>query len=433
MPRPAMRLRILPRFPAQVQATAPVVVTKTAGTYCFTADYRPVGENAAPALDTYAVLLQNQTTGAFVRTLLTDLPTGSTDWTHIQNRPTKIDALATLDTSQGAVEQTGANSFAKRTIGGGGPTSLVTYGDANLFYQPMNVRLSAIASTGVATADIVNDAVTFAKMQNIGTARLLGRSAAGSGDVEEIAVGAGLTLSGGMLSTAESAVIGQHVRGSFTALPPLCVWANGQNVSRATYAALMVATVIAGTVVTSNTSTAATYTVANSELGAQIQIGMPIEGAGIQAATTIAAISLASGTTYNITLSLAANATNPGSSGAIFPHGNGNGSTTFTVADARDRSSLGRGNMGGAAAGRVTVGATGLNSSKLGAGGGDQNMPTHFHQISGTTANINNSPGAHFYNTNQANTAGGTANAGTGTANNLPPVLVENVAIYAGV
>ena len=197
MPRPAMRLRILPRFPAQVQATAPVVVTKTAGTYSFTADFSPIGETPAPELTDYDVLLQNHATKAFIRTRLQDLSTGATDWTHIQNRPTKIDALATLDTSQGAVEQTGANSFAKRTIGGGGPTSLVTYGDANLFYQPMNVRLSAIASTGVATGDIVNDAVTFAKMQNISTARLVGRSAAGSGDVEEITVGSGLTLSGG--------------------------------------------------------------------------------------------------------------------------------------------------------------------------------------------------------------------------------------------
>lgn len=211
MPRPAMRLRILPRFPAQVQATAPIAVTKTAGTYLFTADYRPVGEEAAPALGTYALVLQNQTTGAFVRTLLADLPTGSTDWANIQNRPTKIDSLATLDTSPGAVEQTGTNTFAKRTIGGGGATSLVTYGDGSLFYQPMSPRLSSIASTGVQTADIVNGAVTFAKMQNIATSRLLGRTTAGSGDTEEISIGAGLTLSGGQLSSSAVAATGSVV------------------------------------------------------------------------------------------------------------------------------------------------------------------------------------------------------------------------------
>lgn len=213
MPRPAMRLRILPRFPAQVQATAPIAVTKTAGTYLFTADYRPVGEEAAPALGAYALVLQNQTTGAFVRTLLADLPTGSTDWANIQNRPTKIDSLATLDTSPGAVEQTGTNTFAKRTIGGGGATSLVTYGDGSLFYQPMSPRLSSIASTGVQTADIVNDAVTFAKVQNFASAGLFGASTAGGGGL--VTIGAGLTLSGGQLSSSGVAATGSIVNSAY--------------------------------------------------------------------------------------------------------------------------------------------------------------------------------------------------------------------------
>lgn len=46
----------------------------------------------------------------------------------------------------------------------------------------------------VPTAEIDDDAVTFAKMQNIATDRLLGRDAAGSGNVEEIAM-----TTGGML------------------------------------------------------------------------------------------------------------------------------------------------------------------------------------------------------------------------------------------
>lgn len=46
----------------------------------------------------------------------------------------------------------------------------------------------------VATTDIDNDAVTFAKMQNITTLRLLGRTTAASGDVEEISAGYGLSL-----------------------------------------------------------------------------------------------------------------------------------------------------------------------------------------------------------------------------------------------
>ena len=54
-----------------------------------------------------------------------------------------------------------------------------------------------------ATWTIDNDAVTYAKLQNVSAAnRILGRSSAGEGNVEEITVGAGLSLSGGTLSAS---------------------------------------------------------------------------------------------------------------------------------------------------------------------------------------------------------------------------------------
>ncbi len=49
---------------------------------------------------------------------------------------------------------------------------------------------------GAAAATIANDAVTFAKIQNITTDRLLGRDTAGSADAEEITVGGGLEFTG---------------------------------------------------------------------------------------------------------------------------------------------------------------------------------------------------------------------------------------------
>jgi hypothetical protein len=60
-----------------------------------------------------------------------------------------------------------------------------------------------VSSSG-ATWTIDNDAVTYAKIQNVSAAsRLLGRgSASGSGDVEEITIGTGLTLTGTELSTS---------------------------------------------------------------------------------------------------------------------------------------------------------------------------------------------------------------------------------------
>lgn len=56
---------------------------------------------------------------------------------------------------------------------------------------------------GSAVATIANDAVTYAKIQNVSTNnRLLGRATAGAGDVEEITLGTGLTLSGTTLNAS---------------------------------------------------------------------------------------------------------------------------------------------------------------------------------------------------------------------------------------
>lgn len=62
------------------------------------------------------------------------------------------------------------------------------------------------ADISVTTGKIVNDAVTYAKMQNVSAAsRLLGRGAgAGSGDVQEISLGSGLSMSGTTISSSGS-------------------------------------------------------------------------------------------------------------------------------------------------------------------------------------------------------------------------------------
>lgn len=57
------------------------------------------------------------------------------------------------------------------------------------------------SGTGSFATTIANDAVTYAKIQNVTDARLLGRSAGSSGDVQEITVGTGLSLSGGALTS----------------------------------------------------------------------------------------------------------------------------------------------------------------------------------------------------------------------------------------
>lgn len=55
---------------------------------------------------------------------------------------------------------------------------------------------------------IATNVVTFAKMQTVSTGVLLGRSTAGTGNIETITIGSGLSLSGGVLSNSASAPSG---------------------------------------------------------------------------------------------------------------------------------------------------------------------------------------------------------------------------------
>lgn len=52
----------------------------------------------------------------------------------------------------------------------------------------------------LATADIANAAVTYAKIQNVGAGKLLGNSTGSPATAEEVSIGSGLVLSGGTLS-----------------------------------------------------------------------------------------------------------------------------------------------------------------------------------------------------------------------------------------
>jgi microcystin-dependent protein len=113
-------------------------------------------------------------------------------------------------------------------------------------------------------------------------------------------------------------------------------------------------------------------------------VGAKIEGAGIPSGATIVTVNISS-----LVLSVAATASNSSVQIRIFPHGNGDGATTFNIPDDRDRVSVGRGGMGGTLASRILTtgaGAPGVDTSKLGVGGGvdrhtvtSAQMPVHTH------------------------------------------------------
>lgn len=89
-----------------------------------------------------------------------------------------------------------ADAAAQRTTMGAAATSH-THAIADLTDDG---ALAALNTVG--TSQIDNDAVTFAKIQNITDVRLLGRSAGSAGDCQEITVGSGLSLAAGALTAS---------------------------------------------------------------------------------------------------------------------------------------------------------------------------------------------------------------------------------------
>lgn len=83
--------------------------------------------------------------------------------------------------------------------------TLATQSANQLWAGPTSGGAAAPTFRAMVSDDIPATIVTYAKIQNVTTARLLGRTTVGAGVVEEISVGSGLTLTGGVLDTAAAA------------------------------------------------------------------------------------------------------------------------------------------------------------------------------------------------------------------------------------
>jgi microcystin-dependent protein len=118
-------------------------------------------------------------------------------------------------------------------------------------------------------------------------------------------------------------------------------------------------------------------------------------------------------------------------------NGTGDGSTTFNLPDLRGRSTIGKDNMGGTAANRVTTGGGGLDGVTLGAVGGGEtvtlataDIPSHQHNASLIGATVGGGASTvGVSGTGSSVGAGGqliTAQGGGGSHSNIPPAAIVN-------
>lgn len=120
-------------------------------------------------------------------------------------------------------------------------------------------------------------------------------------------------------------------------------------------------------------------------------------------------------------------------------YGAGDGSTTFNLPDCRGRAIIGKDNMGGTAAGRVTTAGGGIDGATLGASGGVEKhqltaaqMPSHTHANTLTDpghihSNTLTDPG-HTHSHNAAAQVGGSSTGGGAFALNAQANATINAA-----
>lgn len=117
------------------------------------------------------------------------------------------------------VKKQGGTALAAGDIAAAGHVLILVYRSSGTTWELLNPAQGSGGSgitaltgdvtasgSGSVAATIANDAVTYAKMQNVSAAsKLLGRgSAGGSGDTEEITLGTGLTMTGTTISTSST-------------------------------------------------------------------------------------------------------------------------------------------------------------------------------------------------------------------------------------
>lgn len=129
----------------------------------------------------------------------------------LANLTTALNSLALSTQDQGggftgAVTISATDAF---TVVDGRVQSVIAGGGGSAGITQLTGDVTAGPGSGSQVATIPDNTVTYAKMQDVSAAsRILGRgSAAGSGDVQELTLGTGLTMSGTVISSTPAANI----------------------------------------------------------------------------------------------------------------------------------------------------------------------------------------------------------------------------------
>lgn len=114
-------------------------------------------------------------------------------------------ALSSNSVTNTILRDSTAFSVIGRTSGSvGDPADIVAAADGVLRRSGSgNLEFGSLVTNNIGNAQ-----VTFSKIQNISSARLLGRTTASSGSIEELTVGSNMNLSGGVLDTFGRTLIG---------------------------------------------------------------------------------------------------------------------------------------------------------------------------------------------------------------------------------
>lgn len=128
-----------------------------------------------------------------------------------------IDSSNTINTDLTKLFITGGTNGQVLSTNGSGSLSWATAGGVS-----DGDKGDITVSASGATWTVDNDAVTFGKMQNIATDRLLGRGSSGVGDIEEIQLGSNLSLSGTTLNATTGVTDGD--KGDITVSSSGATW-----------------------------------------------------------------------------------------------------------------------------------------------------------------------------------------------------------------